>query len=60
MVFTISTSYTPGLRTWPARANRRVPNERPAPRAAKAAEPLTMIQGRLDRVSTLLTTVGSP
>ena len=50
----------PGLRTWPASANSRVPVERPAPRAAKAAPPLFTIQGRLAMVSTLLTTVGSP
>ncbi len=60
MVFTISTSYTPGLRTWPASANRRVPAERPAPSAVNAPEPLTITHGRLDSVSTLLTTVGSP
>ena len=34
------------------------PVERPAPSAAKASPPLLMIQGRLDSVSTLLTTVG--
>ena len=30
VVLTISSSYTPGLATWPARANSRVPVERPA------------------------------
>ena len=53
-----STSKTPGLRTWPDTANRRVPFELSAPRSAKAAPPLATIQGRFDRVSTLLTTVG--
>ena len=41
-------------------ANRRVPVERPAPRAVKASDPLSITHGRLDSVSTLLTTVGSP
>jgi hypothetical protein len=48
------------LRTWPASANSRVPVERPAPSAAKAAPPLLMIHGMFAIVSTLLTTVGSP
>ncbi len=60
MVLAISTSKAPGLRTWPDRAKSRVPVERPAPSAANAAPPLVMIQGRLDIVSTLFTTVGWP
>ncbi len=53
-----STSNTPGFRTCPETANRRVPFEFSAPRSANAAPPLLTIHGRLDSVSTLLTTVG--
>ena len=60
VVFDISISNHPGRSTRPDRAKTRVPAEDPSPRAAKASPPWVMIQGRLDMVSTLLTTVGSP
>ncbi len=47
VVLTISSSKTPGLSTWPARANRRVPVDRPPPSAANAAPPLSMIHGQV-------------
>ena len=60
VVFDISISNHPGRSTRPERAKSRVPVEDPSPRAAKASPPLSTIHGRLDIVSTLLTTVGSP
>ena len=58
VVTPISTSYTPGRFTCPDTANKRVPVDLPLPSAANAAPPFSMIHGRFDNVSTLLTIVG--
>src|ERR1039458_9748153 len=60
VVLDISISNHPGCSTRPERAKSRVPVEDRSPKAANASPPLMTIQGRLETVSTLLTTVGSP
>ena len=60
MVVPNSTSKTPGSATCPETAKRRMPRAVSLPMAPKADPPLTMIQGRFDSVSTLLTIVGWP
>src|SRR5207237_3037838 len=55
-----STSYTPGLRTLPLTESIRVPLDFSVPNLAYSSPPWRTIQGRLDRVSTLLRRVGRP
>src|ERR1700730_1411824 len=56
----ISTSKTPGFWTFPLTESRRVPFELPRPNLAYSAPPWFTIQGTVERVSTLLISVGLP
>ena len=55
-----STSYVPGLATWPDRQNSLGPVDVGVPICAYASPPIVTMCGMLASVSTLLTTVGLP
>ena len=48
----------PGLATWPLTANNLKPGDFSVPNWRNQSEPLPMMYGTLEMVSTLLTTVG--
>jgi hypothetical protein len=54
----IDASKTPGFRTWPLTQYSFGPPFFSGPSLANHSAPLTMIEGRLQSVSTLLTAVG--